>query len=143
MRFTLFNFRLAASIQCAAISSRRLEEKLGLPAKPKRPLSCFLRFVNEKRPQWMKENPGLPMKEFVQKCGKQWTSADKKTKKKYENELVKDNEEYQKQLVLYNNQITDEQKTSIEAIKRDLQVNKEKRAYKMVSAVTLTSILNL
>lgn len=132
MRFKMFIFRLPASICNAEISSRKLEEKLGLPTKPKKPLTSYIRFINEKRSQVKKENPGLKMSAIVQKCAQQWTAADDKIKKKFSDEYAKDKEEYQKQLDRYSSQLTDEQKTSIEAIKRDLQINKEKRAHRKV-----------
>jgi len=122
--------RISASLQSASFSAKSLEEKLGLPLRPKKPLTPYFRYLVEVRPEMTKNNPKLSTLEIVQECAKKWANVDESTKQKLLIDYMKDKEQYIKQRAQYESKLTDEQKYEIEAAKQDLVESREKRAYK-------------
>ena len=107
-------------------------EKLGLPPKPKRPLTPYFRFLVQARTQVQQSNPKLSTIEIVQACAKRWADVDESTKQKLTEEYMKDKEQFIKQRAQYESKLTDEQRYDIEAAKQDIEESKEKRAHRKV-----------
>lgn len=128
-RFFL-NPRLVNVIQSNSVKGMTLEEKLGLPSKPKKPLTPYHKFLSDTRPQVLRANPKLSMKEVIQDCAKKWNQIDDIMKKKMKDEYLKEKEQYLTELAMHDKKLTDKQKQEIEAAKKDAIENKEKRAYK-------------
>lgn len=62
---------------------KSIEEKLGLPAKPKRPVTPYFRFMSEIRPTVQAKNPKLKASELVSMIGKMWNSMEDNKKEKF------------------------------------------------------------
>lgn len=71
---TFFKFSQAASPQYVIFKKKFL-----LPAKPKRPVTAFLLFCNEKRPQMTGK-----LLEVSAKLGAEWKAMTEEQKKKYQ-----------------------------------------------------------
>jgi len=73
------------------------------PNSPKRPLSAFMIFSNEKRDE-VREKLGKDTKitEVASKLGKMWKKVDDDEKKKYQKKAAKLKETYEKELKKYN-----------------------------------------
>lgn len=112
--------------------TKTLEEKLGLPKKPKKPLTPYFRYMVNSRDEIKQANPGINAKEIVQHCARNWAEVDENLKKKLTEEYLKEKEQYIKQRSLYESNLTDDQRYDIEAAKHDLEESREKRALKKV-----------
>lgn len=110
-----------------------MEEKLGLPPRPRKPLTPYFRFLAEVRPRVSKENPKLGTLEIVQSCAKEWAVVDDNLRKKLTDEYMIEKEKYVKERASYEGKLTDDQKYDIKIAKQDLQESREKRAHKKVS----------
>jgi transcription factor A, mitochondrial len=139
---TRFHYRLAASFHTSLqvsdnvrLPTKSIEDKLGLPQRPKKPLTPYFRFLVEARPSFMKENPQMKAIEIVQLCAKKWSTIDEATKSKLTEEYQKEKIGYIKRRADYENGLTDDQKTSLKIVKQDLIDKSQRRIYKKVSKV--------
>ena len=64
------------------------------PNKPKRNLSAFFFFCNEKRPEVVKVHPEFKVGDVAKALGKQWEQCT--DREKYEKLAAKDKERYEK-----------------------------------------------
>ncbi|GAB0093268.1 transcription factor A, mitochondrial [Sergentomyia squamirostris] len=112
------------------ISSKTVEERIGLPPKPKRPLTPYFRYMKEVRAKVVAANNNLPASEIAKTIAKQWEGVDESKKKKYEEEYKKEQLSYVQRRTQYENKLTDEQKDNIRLMKETLAEKKEKRAYR-------------
>ena len=112
--------------------SASLEEKLGLPARPKKPLTPFFRYLTENRAKLQVANPQLKPIEVVQLCAKQYATIDPAVKTKYQDQYIKDQEEYIRIRTVYDNKLTDEQKYEIANAKQEAVEKKARTVYKKV-----------
>merc|ERR1719495_2996032 len=71
------------------------------PNAPKRAMSSYMLFVNETRPQYVKENPDLAVTEVLSGLGKLWADVSSSDKAAYEKKAAKLKEKYQKELEKY------------------------------------------
>lgn len=78
---------------------RKLKEKD--PNAPKRPVSSYLYFCNDRRAHIKKEQPSIDPKEIVSLLGKEWQALDDEAKKQWERKASEDKERYQKALEVY------------------------------------------
>merc|ERR1711943_98521 len=72
-------------------------EKAGKKAKkdgPKKPLSAYMFFASERRPQLAKANPDVQFGELGKMLGAEWTKKSAADKKKYEDMAAKDKIRY-------------------------------------------------
>ncbi|KAI9551952.1 hypothetical protein GHT06_022289 [Daphnia sinensis] len=104
-----------------------LEEKLGLPERPKKPASPYLMFVKKTFPEYAKMNPKLPFKEVVQKVSEQWKKVDMETKTKMLNEYHEKLQKHPEEVEKYFSSLTDAQRVQLEAAKQDKNEIKKKR----------------
>lgn len=127
----LLNPSFAASFQSANFASTKsVEEKLGYPLKPKRPLTPFFRYLLSARPNIVAQNPKIAAVDIVRQISKTWPTVDEGLKKKLTEEYLKDRAEYTKQLAVYESKLTDDQRVGIKAAKEERADDKEKRAHK-------------
>lgn len=108
-------------------SSKSVEMHLGLPEKPKKPLTPFFRFLKEIQPELKANNPTVPQKDIIKLTGEQWAKVDPNKKKILEAEYKKDQMAYLSKHAAYENKLTDEQKDQIKNFKAGLIELKEKR----------------
>lgn len=127
-------YRIAASCQIHSSNalSASLEEKLGLPARPKKPLTPFFRYLSENRTKLQTANPQLKPIEVVKLCAKQYATVDPSVKTKYQDEYIKDQEEYIRKRTVYDNKLTDEQKYEIANAKQEAVEKKARIEYRKV-----------
>uniref|UniRef100_A0A1L8DHZ4 Putative transcription factor a mitochondrial isoform x2 n=1 Tax=Nyssomyia neivai TaxID=330878 RepID=A0A1L8DHZ4_9DIPT len=112
------------------VASKSPEERVGLPPKPKRPLTPYFRYMQEVRPKVEAENSQLPMVDLIKKIGKQWGAMDDVRKKKYQEEYKKEQVVYHQKMAQYEGKLTDEQKENIQMMKESIAEGKEKRAFR-------------
>lgn len=66
--------------------------------KPKRGLSAFMFFCNEKRPDVVKMNPELKFGEVGKKLGEMWRNLEDDKKEPYKQKAILDKERYKNEL---------------------------------------------
>lgn len=112
------------------VKAQTVEENLGLPNRPKKPMTPYFRFMKDVRPEIAASNPKVHLTEIVKLVAKRWADVDEKKKKMYEEEYKKDQIAYIGQRAAYESQLTDEQKEQIKDYKRNVMLIKEKREVK-------------
>ncbi|KAH8354245.1 hypothetical protein KR084_004366 [Drosophila pseudotakahashii] len=110
-----------------AAQSKTLEEQIGLPPRPKKPLTPYFRFMREQRPKLMASNPKITTIEAVRQLSKNWSDADAQLKERLQAEFKKDQQIYLEQRTKYDATLTDEQRAEIKQLKQDLVDAKERR----------------
>lgn len=111
-----------------AASSKSLEDRLGLPPKPKKPLTPYFRFMKEMRPILIKENPTVPLTDVVKMIAKKWESVDEVEKAKLQDLYKRDQITYIEQRAKYDSKITEDQKRDLQKLRHEIAVAKERRA---------------
>ncbi|XP_017084941.2 transcription factor A, mitochondrial isoform X1 [Drosophila eugracilis] len=110
-----------------AAQSKTLEEQVGLPPRPKKPLTPYFRFMREQRPKLLASNPKITTIEAVRQLSKNWSDADAQLKERLQAEFKKDQQIYLEQRTKYDATLTDEQRAEIKQLKQDLIDAKERR----------------
>lgn len=113
-------------------ATKTIEEKLGFPLKPKKPLTPYFRYLKEVRPQVLKDNPKFSTTDIVKLVAKQWETVDEATKKKLEDLFKKEQMDYVGLRAKYESKLTEDQKFEIKNAKMEKVESKEKRAMKKV-----------
>lgn len=67
----------------AGAKTRSLEARLGIPEKPKKPLTPFFQFMTEIRGSVSAAHPQLTLQQVVKAIGAKWETVDEKQKQKY------------------------------------------------------------
>lgn len=98
---------------------RTLEEKLGLPPKPKKPLTPYFRYMNDMRDTFKKQNPEMPIVDITRMMAQKWETVEEKTKTKYLSDFKKEQIKYIEERAKYDSKITDEQRKEIQQLKQD------------------------
>lgn len=134
MNFCHF-YRIAVSCQFHTSNtlSATLEEKLGLPPRPKKPLTPFFRYLTENREKLQKDNPQLKPVEVVKVCAQHYATIDPVKRAKYQDEYLKEQDDYLKRRTAYESKLTDEQKYEIANAKQEAVEKKARIEYKKVS----------
>ncbi|XP_055680850.1 transcription factor A, mitochondrial [Lutzomyia longipalpis] len=112
------------------VSSKSAEERLGLPPKPKKPLTPYFRFMKEIRPKILAENNQISMTDVLKNVAKQWATVDDVRRQKYQEEFKKDQAVYLQKMTQYKSKLTDEQKENIQIMKESIAEAKEKREFR-------------
>lgn len=71
------------------------------PEKPKRALSAYMFYSNERRPTLKARSPELPFGEYAKIIGAEWREMDEATREKYVEMANDDKERYAKALRTY------------------------------------------
>jgi transcription factor A len=109
-----------------------VEEKLGFPSRPKKPLTPYFRFLSENRARISKENPQLKPLEVVVQCAKEYKQIDVDKLAKYTAEFNNEQQSYVQKLAEYNSKLTEEQRREIAAYKEVKAERKERIEHKKV-----------
>lgn len=89
--FVNSNFPLRSRFQITCgYKSKTLEERLGIPARPKKPLTPYFRFMRDIRATVVASDPKLSANDVVKKMALKWETVDEKQKKKYQDEYKKE-----------------------------------------------------
>lgn len=103
------NIILHTSVRYAVLSSKALE-KLGLPMKPKKPATPYIRFLKTIRPKIVESHPQMSAKEAVKIIAEQWKTCSPELKEQYQKDYLLEKEQFIKNIQEYNDSITEEQK---------------------------------
>lgn len=101
------------STLCQQQKLKTIEERAGLPTKPKRPLSGYLRFVKEHSAPVKETNPQLSHRECLLHIGKMWNSISLTQKEEYSKPYKDEKSNYLAQMIVYNRSLTEDDKRSI------------------------------
>ncbi|KAI8865972.1 putative high-mobility group non-histone chromosomal protein [Ramicandelaber brevisporus] len=82
--------------------TKRAPKKEKDPDQPKRPLSAFMLFTNEKRDQVKADHPDIKFTEVGKKLGEMWGKLSDAEKEPYQNEYKKKKAVYDKEIEAYN-----------------------------------------
>lgn len=105
-------------------------QELKVPEKPKRPLTPYFKFVQERRESIIKQYPDWKVTQVSVQCAADWKALDKSTKSKYEERYKTDIEQYAKKYSEYMNSLTPEQKEALENYKHEVKQAKVRRERK-------------
>lgn len=103
---------------------------LNLPEKPKRPLTPYFKYSQDRRQTLMKEHPDWKITQVTIQCASEWKNLDPSDKEKYETNFKREMEEYAAKYLEYKNSLTDEHKQAIKLYNREskkAKLKKEKR----------------
>ncbi|XP_004530227.1 transcription factor A, mitochondrial isoform X2 [Ceratitis capitata] len=118
------NFSVTASV---ASTPRTIEEKLGLPPRPKKPLTPYFRFMQDQRPKILAENPKYSTIDIVRVISKRWSNADEALKKRLQEDYKRDQQKFVEVRAKYEAKMTDEQRSELKQLKQDIQEAKDRR----------------
>ncbi|KAK0088706.1 hypothetical protein PV325_010974 [Microctonus aethiopoides] len=116
--------------QNATFNSRTLEKQLGLPPKPKRPLSPFIQYTQDQRSIILAQNPNISVTDAMKVMAKNWKSVDEAEKAKMKAIYSNKMENYTKEMMLYKLSLTDEQKNMFHSARSKLEISEEKNKMK-------------
>lgn len=130
-------FRLVASCQLHTTNSlsASLEEKLGIPARPKKPLTPYFRYLVANRSKLQNENPDLKSFQIVQLCAKKYADIDPALKETYQKEFSSEQDDYIRKRAAYEKNLTTEQRLELSNAKQDATNKKLRIEYKRVSKI--------
>ncbi|KAJ9578559.1 hypothetical protein L9F63_005209 [Diploptera punctata] len=117
-------------LQQNASLKQGIEEKLGLPPRPKKPLTPYFRYMVEMRPILNQKNPQMKVTDVVKIIAKEWQTVDEKVHEQLKEEYKKDMEKYAVAIQKYESLLTNEQKEDIKNAKLENKETKEKRKLK-------------
>lgn len=118
----------AASISHSSVhQSKTLEERVGAPPRPKKPLTPYFRFMRDMRPKLVDQDPKISQIEIVQELSRKWATVDPQLKQKLQSEYKKEQEIYVAQRTKYDAKLTDEQRSNIKQLKQELLDAKERK----------------
>ena len=72
------------------------------PDKPKKPLTSYMFFCNDKREEIMTANPGKPIGEISKILGEMWKNISEKDREKYDEMNSKDKIRYEEAMEEFN-----------------------------------------
>lgn len=107
---------------------RTLESRLGLPERPKKPLSPYFRFMSEMRSSVVAAHPQLRLTDVVKAIGVKWQTVDEKKKAAYQEEYKREQIVYLKQRAAYEAQLTEAQRGELQELKQQLAEQRSKNA---------------
>lgn len=125
----LFTNRIKVRFKHAILDTAHIEEKLGLPAKPKKPIAPFFRYMIEVRASVVAQNPTLKTIEHVALISKMWKSLDAEKSEKYYKAYQIESTPYQELLDQYNKTISEEDKKTVKEKRKEIQEEIEKRKF--------------
>lgn len=128
--FTKFFSPSVVVLYQPAVGLKNLEQKVGLPPKPKKPLTPFFRFIKQVRPSIIAENPHFKATDIIKTISKQWETVDPDLKQKFQEEYQREKTSYVETLAKYDSQITNEQRNEMKQLKEEEIAAKERRMTK-------------
>ncbi|XP_075147554.1 mitochondrial transcription factor A isoform X1 [Haematobia irritans] len=121
------DINLSRPLAAAASTKVTIEEKVGLPVRPKKPLTPYFRFMNEQRPKILASNPNMSIVDVVRQVSKKWETVDSSLKQRLQEEYKKEQQAYVEKRTKYESKVTDEQRHQIKELKQEQTEAKERR----------------
>lgn len=108
-----------------------VEEKLGIPPKPKKPLTPYFRFMQQIRPSLMKKNPQARVTDIVKMVAAEWEKVDQATRDSLQTKFHEEMMVYAEEYTHYQNSLTDEQRKALrEAREKAMKQKRRKITHK-------------
>ncbi|XP_044739445.1 high mobility group B protein 13 [Chrysoperla carnea] len=108
--------------------SKSIEEKVGLPPRPKRPLTPYFRFMKQVRSNVVQENPKATAIDITKLIAQKWEKVDIKEKLKFEEEYKKDQEKYIEEKLKYDSKLTAEDRQKLTNVRREIDSKRKRKA---------------
>uniref|UniRef100_A0A1B6DBC7 HMG box domain-containing protein n=1 Tax=Clastoptera arizonana TaxID=38151 RepID=A0A1B6DBC7_9HEMI len=105
-------------------------DKLGLPPKPKKPPTAFLKFLKQIRPSIVQENPKLKAADVAKIGSKKWETIDPKLKTELEAEFKQQMKEFFSAMQKYETQLSPKQLNDIKEAKLHEAELKQRKLHK-------------
>ncbi|KAK9504768.1 hypothetical protein O3M35_008957 [Rhynocoris fuscipes] len=112
------------------LGRQSLEEKLGIQAKPKKPITPFLRYLRMIRSELIREKPDIKVTEIAKIGSERWKNIDAKTFSVLKQEYDSDVEKYQRDIKEYDLRLSPEIKEKLLMEKANMKMRKEKHDLK-------------
>lgn len=88
---SFFFLLLRPTTECIAGYKANVEERIGIPDKPRKPLTPYFRFMKEIRPSFVAKNPDLKQVDIIKGIAKIWNEEiDQKKKDKLQEDFKKE-----------------------------------------------------
>ncbi|XP_069705381.1 transcription factor A, mitochondrial-like isoform X2 [Periplaneta americana] len=129
-RHILFNRSVPALYQQNVGIKQSIEDKLGLPPKPKKPLTPYFRFMAQIRPNLLHKNPHTKPTDIIKLVAQEWEKTDMTLRQKLEAEYKREMVDFVSANVKYEQSLTNEQREEIKKAKVVIAHSKEKRKLK-------------
>ncbi|XP_028132635.1 transcription factor A, mitochondrial [Diabrotica virgifera virgifera] len=102
-------------------------KSLNIPEKPKKPLTPYLQYVNQKRSTIVKENPNILPKDVLRKLSEEWKQVTEEEKEKLKEKYQKEAEIYDKDILKFNTALTAEQREILQIANNEKKEDRKKR----------------
>lgn len=86
--------------------------------RPKRPLTSYMRFVEQQRPLVVRQNPGLKVVDIVKRVAQQWRALSPEQKRPFEEASRADHAQYKVDIAQYKSQLSPAQSAALKEEKR-------------------------
>ena len=117
----------AAGFNSPSAGLKTIEEQIGLPPRPKKPLTPYFRYMRDTRSEISAQNPMASTREVVRVISNKWKTVDPSLKQRLQEEFKKDLEIYVETRAKYDAEITDEQRSEIKKLKQEKVDARERR----------------
>lgn len=121
--FGLFSSASLARCACAISAAKPFSTNAGDP--PKRPLTGYMRFAQEQRPQVTRQYPDVKAIEIVKKIAEQWRVLTPDQKRPFEQAALADRNMYKMAMQRYQAQLTPEQSAALVEEKRQKRAKRK------------------
>ncbi|XP_065344503.1 transcription factor A, mitochondrial-like [Cloeon dipterum] len=121
----------SVNLQQSAGLKRWVEEKHGIPARPKKPQTPYLKYINQLRPNLVKANPNLKFTEITKLAGAEWQKLSATQRKPFEANFSNEWAAYLQAVENYKSSLTEEQKALIEDVKEQEKKKLAKKEIRM------------
>lgn len=118
---------LAASFNTPSAGLKTLEEQVGLPPRPKKPLTPYFRFMVDMRSKMLAEEPTIKTIEAVRSISRKWKTVDPNLKQRLEEEYKKEKQIYVEKRARYDAKITDYHRSEMKKLKDEKAKVKERK----------------
>lgn len=109
------------------VPKQTTEEALGLPPRPKKPLSPYFRFVAANRVSSKIRDPKLSVCDEIKRLSKEWHTIDEKEKQRLQDEYRRDLQTYVEQRARYDAKLTDNQRQLIKEARQERSEARNRR----------------
>ncbi|XP_072378435.1 transcription factor A, mitochondrial-like [Diabrotica undecimpunctata] len=102
-------------------------KSLNIPEKPKKPLTPYLQFLNQRRNIIVKENPNIGPKDVLRKLSEEWKQVSEEQKAKMKEKFHEESEMYDKKILKFNTDLTEEQREVLQLANNEKKEQRKKR----------------
>lgn len=100
-------------------------------------MSPYFKFVFEHRNDVVKKFPNLKLTEITKKCAEDWKEAHSTIKEKYQGMYKEEVEKYNKNLIIFESSLSDEQRELMKTLSQEKKQDRKKRKHKKVFLIKI------